>query len=90
MPPRAIWSSVIATIFEGGLGRVVRLLGAAATCWSSRNTRLTGSGNLGRRGLRGLKPNPPYSGSNCSASCLTGPRRPRSATAAACGGCSRP
>ncbi len=38
-------------------------------CSSSRKSRSTGWGNLGRRGLLGLKPNPPCSGSNCSASC---------------------
>ena len=70
MPPRAIWSSVVDDHRERvEAGRRVGPLPAPRRCWSSRKTRLTGSGNLGRRGFSGLKPKPPYSGSNCSASC---------------------
>ena len=73
MPPRAMRSSVIRTISRGATGPTCRRSPCARSrrCWSSRKTRLTGSGNLGRREFAGLKPKPPNSGSNCSASCVS-------------------
>ena len=51
------------------VGRFVRLHAVAGVA-RAETSKSTGSGNLGRRGLLGLKPNPPCSASNCSASCF--------------------